>query len=75
MVGGWVIEAATQPNDLIRLWCVNGSDELAVLVEDDRQNGLPELGSEIWWQAGRVYFDGDRKSLRKIANSHDPRDS
>lgn len=73
MIGGWVIEITSD-----RLWCVNGSDELAVHFENDRDVRLPELGEEIWWQAGRIYYGGpDPKhgeiSLRKFGYSHDPR--
>ncbi|WP_306127948.1 hypothetical protein [Roseovarius sp. MMSF_3350] len=73
MVGGRVIEIAKVAEGKWRIWCVNGSDECAVFVEPDDAVGMPELGEEIWWQCGKVYFDGDQKQLRKIANSHDPR--
>ena len=73
MIGGWVIERTED-----RLWCVNGSDELAVHFENDRNVRLPKLGEEIWWQAGRIYYGGpDPKhgeiSLRKVGYSHDQR--
>ena len=72
MVGGWIIEILPLENGYSRLWCVDrGGDECAVVVQN--QDVMPGLGDEIWWQAGRVYFDNDRRSLKKIANSFDPR--
>ncbi|MEQ8822860.1 MAG: hypothetical protein RIC14_00625 [Filomicrobium sp.] len=77
MVGGKVIEIKPKGPEVTRLWCIGtGSekyDECAVYVETPADGILPGIGDEIWWQAGRVYFDSDRRSLKKIGNSHDPR--
>lgn len=76
MVGGRLIEIAEIGPGVTRLWCVGtqGSevgDECAVNVET--APAMPLLGDEIWWQSGRVYWDRDRRQLRKIGNSYDPR--
>lgn len=75
MVGGTIIEKSahrlSDGNVAVRYWVVDGVDELAVLAEPASIE--PQVGDSIWWQAGRIYFDGDRRSLRKIAYSYDPR--
>jgi hypothetical protein len=82
MVGGRIIEirpmrimAGTYPGkltDVVRLWVRNEpDDECAVYAEP--ANCMPKLGDEIWWQAGRIFFDKDRRSLRKVGYSFDPR--
>ena len=76
MVGGRLIQIAMlspAAANFWRLWCVNGTDELAVNVRLRDGDPLPELGDEIWWQSGRVYFDSDNRSLEKVGNSYDPR--
>lgn len=79
MVGGRVIEISPKGQGLLRLWCVGSGcerfDETAVYVETPSDGVLPSIGDEIWWQSGVVYFDGDRRRLRKVGNSHDPRPS
>lgn len=79
MIGGKVIEITDQ-----RIWCIGTGceegDELAVFYENDQGVRLPALGETVWWQCGRIYYGGhDRNSgeisLKKIANSHDPRPS
>lgn len=82
MVGGRIIEiqpmriiAGPYPGkltDVVRLWVHNDpDDELAVYAEPAEI--MPVLGDEIWWQSGRIYFDKDRRSLRKVGYSFDPR--
>lgn len=83
MVGGTVIEAkpmrilaGTYPGtmqDVVRLWCVDGMDECAVYAEH-REDG-PKVGDRIWWQSGKIYFDGDRRTARKVGYSFDPRNT
>lgn len=76
MVGGRVIQI--DPGDPVKLWvCQPGEGEMCVHARDDRGVGLPSLGEEIWWQAGRIMFGGpDPKhgevSLAKIGYSHSP---
>ena len=79
MVDGRLIEIAhlngTDPG-IWRLWCVDrNGDECAVRVSCPRDGALPELSEEIWWQSGKVYFDGDKSSLPKLGNSWDPRNT
>ncbi len=75
MVGGRLIEIGEMEPGVTRLWCVGigqeHGDECAVHVET--APAMPLLGDEIWWQAGKVYWDKDRRHLRKIGNSYDPR--
>jgi hypothetical protein len=76
MVGGRLIEVAhlAGANPAIyRLWCVDGNDECAIRVQVGRDEALPEIGQEIWWQSGKVYFNNDKSWLPKIGNSYDPR--
>lgn len=76
-VGGWLIEIKDvvigddAPRLVTRLWCVDrDATETAVYV--DRAPEMPRLGEEVWWQGGRVFFDNDRQSLRKVGFSFSP---
>ena len=82
MVGGRIIEIRPmqivagaypgKPTDVVRLWVHNDpDDECAVFAEP--ADIMPRLGEEIWWQSGRIYFDQDRRSLRKVGYSFNPR--
>jgi len=83
VVGGKIIEMRPmtimagdypgKPTYVIRLWCVStkNADEAAVYAR--LEDVMPQVGDEIWWQAGHIYFDGDKRSLRKVAYSFDPR--
>ncbi len=77
MVGGTVIEAARMRTeggrDVVRLWCVDKMDECAVYADPASADGVPKVGDRIWWQGRDIYFDGDRKTARKIGFSFDPR--
>lgn len=77
MVGGTVIEALRMRDkagrDVVRLWCVDKMDECAVYADPKSPDGLPGIGDRIWWQSGRIYFDGDKKVATKIGFSFDPR--
>lgn len=72
-VGGRIIEIAQHSlngKTRTRLWVVDrNGDESGVFVEDAPD--MPKVGDEVWWQAGKVYFDGDSKHLIKISNSFD----
>jgi hypothetical protein len=61
--------------NVVRLWVrdirCDRDDECAVYAEPAEI--MPKLGEEIWWQSGRIMFDNDKRSLRKIAYSFDPR--
>lgn len=71
-MGGWIIEIV--PSDIegeTQITCVDRhGDECAVLVET--APAMPLVGDEIWWQSQTVYWDRDRRRLRKILNSFDP---
>lgn len=83
MVGGMVIEAKQMritagaypgvEQDVIRLWCEHRGDECAVYADHYWPGDGPKVGDSIWWQAGKIYFDGDRRSVRKVGYSFDPR--
>lgn len=83
MVGGTVIEAkpmrilaGTHPGtmqDVVRLWCVDNMDECAVYADPTSTEEMPSVGTRIWWQAGVIYFDQDRRTVRKVGYSFDPR--
>jgi len=79
MVGGTVIEARHMRTEggrnVIRLWCVDKMDECAVYAAIDGADGVPIVGDRIWWQSGIIYFDGDRRTARKVGYSFDPRQS
>ncbi len=71
MVGGRIIQIEEKRPGVTQLWCVNGGDECAVDVET--APAMPLLGDEVWWQSGKVYWDRDRRELRKVGYSYDPR--
>jgi len=77
MVGGRVIEVLPMCLEngraVIRLWCVEGSDECAVYSEPYESGAGPKVGDNISWQSAWIIFDGDRRTLRKVGLSFDPR--
>lgn len=88
MIGGRVIEARHmtitagqwpgKQTDVVRLWCVGSRseerfDECAVYAEAYPEGKGPKIGDAIWWGNGRIYFDGDRRSVCKVGFSFDPR--
>jgi hypothetical protein len=83
MVGGRVIEArrmrTESGRDVVRLWCVetrtgnSTPDECAVYSEPYEDGAGPKVGDSIWWQGGKIMFDGDRRTVRKVGFSFDPR--
>lgn len=74
MVGGKIIEIRHDRADKVRLWCMDrDGDECAVYVKPGA-DGLPNLGDEIWWQSGKVYFNKDKSSAQKLGFSFDPRE-
>lgn len=72
MVGGWIIEIVQSDIEgETQITCVDrNGDECAVIVET--VPAMPLVGDEIWWQSGKVYWDRDRRQLRKIGSSFDP---
>ena len=82
-VGGKLIETVpTRLEDgrlVVRLWVIATNaggpgvhDELCVYAEP--QDDLPSLGDNVWWQGGKIYFDGERRHLRKLGYSFSPND-
>lgn len=75
MVGGWVIEiAAAKEPGVSRIWVVDreNADEMCVHARTEAE--MPPLGSEIWWQGGKIMWDRDRRTLEKVGYSHRPRE-
>lgn len=72
MVGGYLIDKFDVGEVYTRLWVMDPSthDEMCVLVE--REDVMPELQENIWWQGGKVFFDNDNKFLKKVGNSYVP---
>ena len=71
MVGGAIIQIKDLHPGVTQLWCVDRyGDELAVDVET--ASAMPLIGDSVWWQSGKVYWDRDRRQLKKISNSYDP---
>jgi hypothetical protein len=81
MAGGVVIEvmeavSVTRPRIAVkRLWCVDKQthDEVCVHAEWYPPGSGPRVGESIWWQAGSIYYDGDRKKVKKIGNTYRPK--
>lgn len=85
-VGGRIIEILDmtitagefpgQPTRVKRLWCLdcrNGySDETCVYAEWYPEGQGPRMGDEIWWQGGKIFYDCDRRAVRKIGYSFSP---
>lgn len=79
-VGGRLIEIqpmtvltdSGKRREVVRLWAVDrGGDETCVYVEPGSPV-MPKLGDEVWWQAGKVFFDKDLKHLIKVGGSFSP---
>lgn len=72
-VGGNIIEImpiSSRPG-VVRLWVMDRDGiELCVLAEVARE--MPAVGEPVWWQSGRIYFDQDRQTLKKIGFSFRP---
>lgn len=74
-VGGRIVEIRTISATEAAIWVLDDdgkgvTDETCVHVEIGTE--MPPLGENIWWQSGLVYWDRDRRTLKKIGYSHDP---
>lgn len=72
-VGGRIIEKREwvwNGRALVRYWVIDGNNETIVFAKPAKIE--PELGDEIWWQSGKIYFDGDQQALEKVGNSTSP---
>jgi hypothetical protein len=76
-VGGHIIEmhrvalGSGEPAVRLRVMDTTHHDETFVYAEPWADGEGPRLREMVWWQAGRIYFDGDRRSVRKIGFSGD----
>ncbi|MCB1420850.1 MAG: hypothetical protein KDJ74_18315 [Notoacmeibacter sp.] len=72
MVGGKIVSIGYMGDGIFKLTCVGtgceARDKISVNVKNPVR--LPEIGSECWWQSGKVYCEGDTLILDKIGNSH-----
>lgn len=80
MIGGKIIENALvtltdegKSYSRRRLWCVDGTDECAVFVEDTPTAESLKPGETCWWQSGIIYARGNTLKLKKVGVSFDPR--
>ena len=77
MVGGHVIEVRPMRLEngraVVRLWCVDGSEECAVYADHYEPGAGPKVGDNISWQSGWIIFDSDRRTVRQVGLSFDPR--
>lgn len=85
-VGGKIIEIremtitagdySGKPTRVKRLWCLdarNGyNDETCVYAEWYLDGNGPKLGEEVWWQSGKIFFNNDSRTVRKVAYSFKP---
>ena len=75
-VGGRIIEIramSVKTDDgadrcVARLWVVdrNGTE---TCVYAEPAEVMPALGDEVWWQSGKIFFDGDKRHLVKVGYS------
>ena len=86
MVGGIIIEVREMviraigehpraPRRVNRLWCVDPRthQETCVFAEWYPPGKGPKLRESIWWQGGRIFYDGDRRSVNKVGISYAPK--
>jgi hypothetical protein len=72
MVGGWIIDI-WRGKEKVRLWCADRhGDECCVYVEPFEEHLGPDIGEEIWWQCGKVFYNDDHSFVRKIGYSFKP---
>lgn len=74
MVGGSIIEIMPyrlDGVDVMRLWVIdsNYNDECIVYAAPFERDDGPDIGETIWWQDGKIFYDGDRLFLKKIGYS------
>lgn len=76
MIGGWIICITHKGPDVTRLWCVETPRDIWCVneccVDVRNASEMPSVGDNIWWQAGKVYWDNDSKYLEKVGYSYKP---
>lgn len=64
------------PTKVKRLTCLDkspsGTTETCVFAEWYAAGSWPSIGDEVWWTAGKILFDNDRRSVRKVGYSFSP---
>ncbi len=79
-VGGKIVSISiTDYPELVAIEVVDNRDVIGVFAMPyDIRNG-PQVGSTIWWQGDKIYYDNDRRTLSKFGSSwnvrHDTEDS
>lgn len=80
MVGGRIIElrpmtismgTGRKPLEVTRIWCMD-RDGSECCVYAERFVDGPGLGDEVWWQGRRIYYDGDKRWLKRVGYSFQP---
>ena len=74
-VGGYIIEIVRMtvasdygtPREVMRIWVVDKYDETCVYAEPAEV--MPRVGEQCWWQGSKIYFDRDRRFLKKVGYS------
>jgi hypothetical protein len=85
-VGGAVIEVLEmtlraegdhpmKPVRVNRLWCVDRKthNEICVFSHWYPPGSGPKVGESIWWQNGWIFYDRDRKKIKKVGVSYRPK--
>jgi hypothetical protein len=86
MVGGAIIEVQEmtlrhegshprRPVKVNRLWCVDKRthEETCVFAQWYPPDDGPKVGESIWWQSGWIFYDQDRKKIKKVGVSYQPK--
>jgi hypothetical protein len=78
MIGGWITDISDDGDGIHTFTCAGrrgceAKDMIKVRVKDAPR--LPAIGTECWWQSGKVYCEGDTLVLQKHGYSfgHGPR--
>lgn len=73
-VGGRIIQIREVRPGVSALWVldVQKGYETETCVHVETETEMPALGENVWWQSGKVMWDRDRRTLRKVGFSHSP---
>ena len=68
-------EHPRSPLRVNRLWCVDRRthEETCVFSEWYPFGKGPKVGESIWWSGGWIFYDGDRKKVKKVGISYQPK--